>query len=51
MLDKRLHRYADALELYREAIKTEGAYGRHRKWTEFAEQRIIDLSAIEEGNE
>jgi len=50
ILDKRLHRYADALELYREAIKTEGAYGKYRKWTEFAEQRIIDLSAIEEGN-
>ena len=46
ILDKRLHRYAEALELYREAIKTEGAYERHRKWTEFAEQRIIDLYTV-----
>jgi tetratricopeptide (TPR) repeat protein len=50
ILDKRLHRYAEAVKLYREAIKTEGAYGRYRQWAEFAEQRIIDLSAIEEGN-
>jgi tetratricopeptide (TPR) repeat protein len=46
ILDKRLHRYAEALELYREAIKTEGAYEKHRKWTEFAEQRIIDLYSV-----
>lgn len=51
ILDKRLHRYAQALELYREAIKTEGAYERHRKWTEFAEQRIIDLYTIGSDNE
>ncbi len=51
ILDKRLHRYAEALELYREAIKTEGAYERHRKWTEFAEQRIIDLYTIGSDNE
>ena len=46
ILDKRLHRYAEALALYREALKTEGAYERHRKWTEFAEQRIIDLYTV-----
>lgn len=46
ILDKRLHRYAEALALYREAIKTEGAYERHRKWTEFAEQRIIELYTV-----
>ncbi len=51
ILDKRLHRYDEALELYREAIKTEGAYERHRKWTEFAEQRIIDLYTIGSENE
>jgi tetratricopeptide (TPR) repeat protein len=50
ILDKRLHRYAEALKLYQEAIKTEGAYERYRKWTEFAEQRIIALYAIGEGN-
>lgn len=48
ILDKRLHRYAEALELYREAIKTDGAYERHRKWTEFAEQRIIALYMVGE---
>jgi len=48
ILDKRLHRYAEALELYREAIKTDGAYERHRQWTEFAEQRIIDLYMVGE---
>lgn len=46
ILDKRLHRYAEALALYREAIKTEGAYERHRKWTEFAEQRIVELYTV-----
>ena len=46
ILDKRLHRYAEALELYREALKTEGAYERHRKWTEFAEQRIVELYTV-----
>jgi tetratricopeptide (TPR) repeat protein len=46
ILDKRLHRYAEALELYREAIKTDGAYERHRKWTEFAEQRILALYSV-----
>ncbi len=51
ILDKRLHRYDEALELYREAIKTEGAYGRHRKWTEFAEQRIIALYTVGSDNE
>ena len=51
ILDKRLHRYDEALELYREAIKTEGAYGRYRKWTEFAEQRIIDLHSVGGDNE
>ena len=46
ILDKRLHRYAEALALYREALKTEGAYERHRKWTEFAEQRIVELYTV-----
>jgi len=47
ILDKRLHRYAEALELYRQAIKEEGMYGRYSQWREFAEQRIIDLYATE----
>ncbi len=51
ILDKRLHRYDEALALYREAIKTEGAYGRHRKWTEFAEQRILALYSVGGENE
>jgi tetratricopeptide (TPR) repeat protein len=50
ILDKRLHRNAEALELYRKAINTEGRYGRHRKWKEYAEGRIKELYKIEEDN-
>jgi len=50
VLDKRLHRNAEALELYRNAINTEGRYGRHRKWKEYAEGRIKALYKIEEDN-
>lgn len=50
ILDKRLHRNAEALELYREAIKTEGRYGKHRMWKEFAEGRIKALYKTERDN-
>ena len=40
ILDKRLHRKAEALKLYREALKTEGKYRKYRIWKEFAEERI-----------
>ncbi len=51
ILDKRLHRYAEALELYRQAIKTEGKYGKYRMWKEYAEGRIKALYKTEEENE
>lgn len=37
VLDKRLHRRDEALELYQEAVKKEGE---HQEWKEFAEKRI-----------
>ncbi|MGD2094136.1 MAG: hypothetical protein PVH77_03920 [Phycisphaerales bacterium] len=43
ILDKRLHRYDEALELYKMAVKEEGMYGEHDHWRRFAEQRIVDL--------
>ncbi len=51
ILDKRLHRNAEALELYREAIKTEGKYVKHRIWKEYAEGRIKALYKTEEDND
>jgi tetratricopeptide (TPR) repeat protein len=48
ILDKRLHRNAEALELYREAINTEGKYGEHRRWVEYARERIKALYNIED---
>jgi tetratricopeptide (TPR) repeat protein len=50
ILDK-LHRNAEALELYRQAIKTEGKYGKYRIWKEYAEERIKALYKTEEENE
>jgi len=51
ILDKRLHRNAEALELYREAIKKEGKYVKHRIWKEYAEGRIKALYKTEEDND
>jgi tetratricopeptide (TPR) repeat protein len=50
ILDKRLHRNAEALELYREAIDTEGKFGKHKSWKDFAEERIKALYKIEGEN-
>ena len=50
ILDKRLHRNAEALELYREALNTEGKYGKRRIWVEYAEERIRALYKIEGEN-
>ncbi|MHC4104056.1 MAG: tetratricopeptide repeat protein [Planctomycetota bacterium] len=50
ILDKRLHRNAEALELYREALNTEGKYGKRRIWVDFAEDRIKALYRIEGEN-
>jgi len=50
ILDKRLHRNAEALELYREAINTEGKYGKRRIWVEYAQERIQVLYKTEGDN-
>lgn len=49
ILDKYMHRYAEALELYQEAIQIEARYDRHRQWKEYAEQRIREIQKLEEG--
>ena len=38
----------EALELYEEAIKTEGRYEKHLTWREFAAKRIKELSGTDE---
>jgi tetratricopeptide (TPR) repeat protein len=50
ILDKRLHRNAEALELYREALNTEGKYGKRRIWVEYAQERIRVLYNTEGEN-
>jgi len=49
ILDKNLYRKDEALQLYQQAIKTEGRYDRYREWREFAERRIRELQKLEEG--
>ena len=49
VLDKQLHRYADALALYQEALKIEARYDRHRQWKDFAELRTRELQKLDEG--
>jgi tetratricopeptide (TPR) repeat protein len=43
ILDKRLHRKAEALDLYREALNTEGKYGKRKLWVDYAQKRIRAL--------
>jgi tetratricopeptide (TPR) repeat protein len=49
ILDKNLHRNAEALELYQQAVKIEGQFDRYREWKEFAEKRIRELQKVDEG--
>lgn len=42
VLDKRLHRKAEAVEMYRQALSTEGT--QWLKWKEFAEERVRVLT-------
>lgn len=49
ILDRQLHSYAEALELYNEALKIEARFDRHRQWKDFAEQRIRELQRLDEG--
>jgi tetratricopeptide (TPR) repeat protein len=48
ILDRRLARRVEALELYEEAIKTEGRYEKLVTWREFAEKRVKELSGTDE---
>jgi len=48
VLDKDLHRNAEALQLYQQAVKIEGQFDRYREWREFAEGRIRELQKIKE---
>ena len=43
ILDKHMHRNAEALELYKKAIEVEGRFGKNREWKDFAEERIEEL--------
>jgi len=51
ILDKHLARRAEALELYKQAIKTEGRYDKLVSWKEFAEERTKEVSGIDEGKD
>jgi tetratricopeptide (TPR) repeat protein len=48
LLDKHLYRKDEALQLYQQAVKTEGRYERYREWKEFAEKRIRELQKLDE---
>ncbi len=43
ILDQQMHRYAEALELYKKAIVMEAKFDKHRQWKEYAEARIRDI--------
>jgi len=49
VLDKNLHQNAEALQLYQQAVKTEGQYEKYREWKEFAIKRIRELQKLDEG--
>lgn len=48
ILDKDLHRNAEALKLYQEAVKTEGRFEKYREWREFAERRIREMQKLDQ---
>jgi tetratricopeptide (TPR) repeat protein len=48
VLDKNLHRYAEALELYQQAVKIEARFDKYRQWKEYAERRIRELQKVDE---
>jgi tetratricopeptide (TPR) repeat protein len=48
ILDKRLHRRAEALELYQQVAKKKGQHGKYKV---FAENRIRELTKSDEGIE
>ena len=48
VLDKNLHRNDEALQLYQQAVKTEGQFEKYREWKEFAERRIQEMQKLDE---
>jgi len=48
VLDRRLHRLSEALELYQQAVKKEGVY---RTYKDFAEMRIAELTKSDEAGQ
>lgn len=48
VLDKDLHRNAEALKLYQEAVQTEGRFDKYREWREFAERRIREMQKLDQ---
>ena len=49
ILDQRMHRNAEALALYIEAVEKEGRYDKNREWKDFAEERIRALQKTGQG--
>ncbi len=47
ILDKQLHRYADALALYQEAVRVEARFDKYRQWKEYAQDRIRDIQKLD----
>jgi len=48
ILDKQLHRYAEALELYQEAVRIEARFNKYRQWKEYAEDRVRAIQRLGE---
>ena len=48
ILDRHLHRRSEALELYQQAVETEGKQRKYSNWKQFAEKRIGELTKTAE---
>lgn len=48
VLDRFLHRRAEALQLYEQALEQIQRAGQHREWQEFAEKRVRELRGLDE---
>jgi len=48
ILDKCLHERAEALDAYQRALKSVKTRGEHRRWVEFAEKRVAQLTKSEQ---
>ena len=46
ILDTKMHQYADALMLYKEAVKVEARFDKYRQWKDYAEDRIRDIEKL-----